>query len=222
MLRILKKSIVAMLLLFPVNAFSAVYEYHPSSPIRLANGLNPSNPLEVVPKCLSGDNVRRIENTSVLTTFDAKLLKTRKELYETLNVSATISGRYAFASGSGGIDFASQYDFSSDAVIWGVRAYTDYGRLEFLPNGTGPDALTPQAAALIKSKDFSGFAKQCGSEVVLQERRAAMVVAIFSLTAVSEEKKRAWSNISVPALQRAFGTQAFPKATNDSRERRLR
>ena len=87
-------------------------------------------------------------------------------------------------TGNGTIDVENQHSFSSNDVHWYVKAYSDYGRKD-IPY---PTLLKP-AQDLIDTKQYAEFARQCGTEVVLQERRAATVIAIFSLHTVDEAEK---------------------------------
>jgi hypothetical protein len=176
-------SLIIIALISSDRSESAVYDYHPSSPFALGNGVDPYDPLKVIPSCIEGVE-KIIEGSTVLTTFDAKILRSRRDLFSSLNISANLSARYSFYKGSGGVDFESQYSFSSNNVVWIVKAYSDFGRKELRDT-----KLRQDAADLIKLGNHDQFAKQCGTELVLQERRSAIVAAVFSLNIVDEFQK---------------------------------
>ncbi len=167
----------------------AVYNYHPSTPLLLGAGVDPKDPLNVIPSCISYDE-HRIEKTAVTTEFSLSLLRTRRDLYEKLNISASMSAHYLFFSADGSLSIDRDYSFESDTIVWILKAYTDFGRKE----ARHPELL-PEAQALVTS-DPDEFSRRYGTEVILQERRAVQIVAIFSLSNMAERQK--------DILQRSF------------------
>jgi hypothetical protein len=160
-----------------------VYDYYPSTTLRLGGGVDPNNPLTVLPTCAQFLE-KPIEGTAVTTTFALSLVNSRKELYSALSVSASLSAQYAFFSASGALSFDNDYAFSSDSVVWMLKAYSDFGRFE-----AANPTLTVEAKAVLNA-DPKEFARRYGTEIVLQERRAAQIAAVFSLQNISEQQKQ--------------------------------
>ncbi|RVH37679.1 hypothetical protein [Sinorhizobium meliloti] len=170
----------ATLMTLPFDAFATEYKYHPATTMRLGAGVDPKRPFDAYPYCFQFKD-KRVENTNLNVRLDARLLKSRRELIETLNMSLSLSGSYGLFEGGGSASFDSRYEFSSDTFVWAIYAFNDYGRLEVVD-----EQLTTEAQSFLSRKEFEKFATRCGTEVITQEKRLAQVTAIFSLRNVSE------------------------------------
>jgi hypothetical protein len=166
----------------------ADYDYQPTSSLRLGAGFDPRDPTRVFPQKPSYTPIR-VDTTGsgvVSATLSVRRIRSRQDIYDAMHVSASISGYSLFFSGSAGIDFDRQFSFESDSIVWAVSAYADYGRVE-----ADKPKYPPDVQALIEGNDPDAAADVCGTEVALLERRAASVVAFFSLSSISEQEQTA-------------------------------
>lgn len=167
----------------PVSTRATEYKYHPATTMRLGAGLDPKHPFDAYPYCFTFED-GRIENTNLNVQLDARLLKSRRDLVETLNMSLSLSGSYGLFEGGGSASFDSRYEFSSDTFVWSIYAFNDFGRRE-----VRNEQLTADAQSYLTRKEFDKFATRCGTEVITQEKRLSQVTAIFTLRNVSESQR---------------------------------
>lgn len=165
-------------------AFAAEYGYHPSTPFRLGAGLNPSDPLEAYPVCFDHE-IEPVPGTSGSSLFRLTLLESRRDFLREMSLSASMSGQYKFFSGGASVALDEGYSFSSDSLTWTVYLTADFGR-QALKNET-PNAVSK---ALLDAGEHEEFATRCGTELVVQERRTALVAAVFSVSNLSESRRR--------------------------------
>jgi len=167
-------------------ALGTSYNYHPSTPIYLGSGLNPIHPDQAFRNCLESDGIRKVSGSGAMNTyFSVNLIKSRKELFEQLQISASLSARSAFWSGSASANYFSEHRFHSDSLTWIIKGTTDYGSFA-LDN----PRLKSFAQQLLDSNKHEQFAKTCGLEFINQERRAVLIAAVFSMENVSQEQKK--------------------------------
>jgi hypothetical protein len=160
------------------------YKYHPSNTLHLGSSFNPLRPYQAYNTCITYDSVIPVQGDhgSITTEFTSNIVNSREELYRHLNVDASLSASYLFASGSASFSLDQEYSFSSHDLTWIVKGATDYGR--FVMGGM---RLTPEAEALRKNP--VAFAERCGYEFVAQEHRAVQVVAVYTLHDLTESEK---------------------------------
>lgn len=179
-------AVVSLTLWHSGESRAAVYEYHPSSPFHIAGGFDPLKPFELTLPCVDYDSIVNIDTEgAVKTRFTLSLVKSREELYKHLQVSASLSAHYYFFGGGAGFELDEENSFHADSLTWIVKAGSDYGRY-LLKN----PRLNPQAQGFLDRGEHDMFAKRCGSEAVLEERRGAMIASIFTLENLSSENKR--------------------------------
>ncbi|MEH2509462.1 hypothetical protein V1291_000816 [Nitrobacteraceae bacterium AZCC 1564] len=185
--RVVIAGIVAYVGCYPSKA--AEFGYHPSNTLFLGAGLDAADPTSARPTCLTFKTARLGGGVDSVR-FEAKMIKSRKELYESLSVSASLSARYSFFGGAAGLNLDNQYSFTSDELVWIVYGFTDYGRFGIAdaPTLVGGDDISP--ANLIAKKMYTEFSDKCGSEVVIQERRGAWAAVIYSARGMSESSKK--------------------------------
>lgn len=165
-----------------VNA--AEYGYHPSSPLRLGAGLNASDLLESYPVCFDYE-VTPVGGTSGSSLFRVTLLESRRDFLREMSLSASMSGHYKFFSGGASFGLDEGYSFSQDSLTWTVYLSTDFGR-QALKN----ERPNQVAAELLQKDEHQKFARRCGTELVVQERRSALIAAVFSVSNLSEAEHR--------------------------------
>lgn len=176
-------SVAVCVLGFPAKG--AVYEYHPSSPLHIAGGFDPLNPFELTLPCVEYDSIQNVDTEgAVKTRFTLSLVKSREELYKHLQVSASLSANYYFYSGGGGFEMDDESSFHADSLTWIVKAGSDYGRY-LLKN----PRLSTLAQGFIDRGEHDEFARRCGTEAVLEQRKGAMIASIFTLENLSSENK---------------------------------
>src|SRR6266446_4837725 len=164
-------SLGCILGLWETKVQGAVYQYFPSSPLHLSGGFDPVNPFELMLPCINYDSIKNVDTTGATKTrFTLSLIKSRQDLYHDLQVSSSLSANYLFFSAGGGFDLEDQSAFHADSLTWIVLAGSDYGRF-ILENAR----LNPEAQRMVDNFEYDSFAKRCGSEVVLEERRGALI-----------------------------------------------
>lgn len=196
----MKKSfLVAVLMLGAVSpgvSQAEQYLYHPDSRLYLGAGTNPKQPGRAYLQCLksdrSGSDTGATTRGAVSTEFEMKLVRSREELDQTLNVSAKISASGLFYSAKASVDSSSSKSFSEDSLTWVIHGYSDYGMFtlknpvldevasEYACTGPGRRRCKPNYEALIS---------RCGTEVVTEERRSVRLAAIVTLHSLSESEK---------------------------------
>jgi hypothetical protein len=166
-----------------MSVSAEVYQYHPKSPLRIGGGFNPLRADRAFPDCIEPTKPERLSEAPPETTFDASLVRTRKELYHHLQIDASLSASYGLFSAAASFSLDQEYSFSENDVMWTVRATTDYGRYAI----RNP-RLTAEAQRL--SRDPSAFEERCGREYVSQERRIAHAVAVYHFHNLTESERR--------------------------------
>lgn len=171
--------------LFFQYVFGATYHYHPSTTLYLGSGFNPLHTDTAFGQCLTYDGVTKVDGTgAVETLYSLSLVKSKKDLFNQLSISASMSAQSLFWSADGGIDYFSEHKFHSDSITWMVLAKSDYGR--YVLNNV---QLTKEAQTLLDAKKHEEFARRCGTEFVNQQKKAVMAAAIFTVSNLSQENK---------------------------------
>ena len=131
-------------------------------------------------KALGADGNTPRPDSAVSTQLTLTLVKDRRSLYETLNIDVNLSARAAFGQGSASTTIDDKFDFSEDDVLWALKASSDFGRYEM---------KRPRLCPTLKSLSYDKLVQRCGPEIVLQERRAVNIVALFKLHNLSREEQ---------------------------------
>lgn len=171
------------------SSFAAVYQYHPSSLLSLAKGIDPSNPYQLKLQCIDHDGFEDLDGNGAIKTFyTLTLIKSRKDLYELLNISTSLSARYKFFAGgnsSGSYSFEDEKIFHSDSLTWVIIASSDFGR-----RGLKNPRINQSAKEILQLSGIRNFEDRCGLEVVLEERRMASIALMFTVSNISESNKK--------------------------------
>ena len=196
-------AIGVLALLQPV--FAEVFEYHPSSPLYLSGGFHINQMSKAYPSCIdhTGDvrvgpdvsNVnyqpglsaaQRIASEGVApppaidTRYTVSLVQSTSDLYKQLNIDASISARFAFGGGSGSYSLERALGIQQDDVVWVVKGISDYGRWTLRNVSLKPH---------LEQVEEGEFRERCGTHFVLQERRQAMVAAVYIAHNVDRQER---------------------------------
>lgn len=168
-----------------IGVQAGVYQYHPSSVLRLGAGFNPLFPDRAYADCLDYGQVESIDGENAINTrYSMNVLTSRKQLFESMGISASMSARGSFWSASGSVDYLKEHKFHKDNINWMVMGTTQFGRF-----GISDVKLKKGSKKLLEEKKYGEFEARCGSEFVQMESRRVMVSAIFTIENVSEEDK---------------------------------
>ncbi|MDF4706948.1 hypothetical protein P3564_00845 [Vibrio parahaemolyticus] len=171
------------------TAYGEAYQYYPNSPIHLGSSFDPRRIHEVGLKCIDFDSRIQLNaydssnNLAMETQYTVDQVKTRRQLYNYLHVSASVSGHYSFFSGGGSYDLIDESSFDSDSFSWVIRGYTKYGEFGMLN-----PRLSPEAKKLIGNP--VAFRARCGTEFVGQESRSVLIAAVYTVKNLSENKRK--------------------------------
>lgn len=182
--------VVATSILMPI-AFAETYAFHPSSTLRLGSGVDPSFPTETYPPCVQtgGDFTRAAQTAVPSTQWNSSIVQSRRELYQKLNVDASLSANFLFASGNASISIDNEYAFGSDDLVWVLSATSDYGHFAI---DESKFTLTEDARKSLQL-GTEHFLARCGKEYVVEERRVAQIAVVFAMHNLSESEKRKFS-----------------------------
>jgi len=174
-----------LVLLVCTHGWAGSYGYHPSTTLFLGAGFEPLHPDRAFQSCIAFDGKTNVDGPGAInTSYSLSLVKSRKDLYNALSLSADLSAHALFWGAGASTDYFHEHQFQSDSMTWMVLGRSDYGR--FVMNNV---RLTPAAQNLIDTGKAAQFAQMCGREYVQQERRGVLIAAIFSLENVSEEQR---------------------------------
>ena len=164
-------------------SFADSYTYHPSNTLYLGAGFDPAYPERAFQSCLQFDGRSNVDGKGAIKTeYSLSLVKSKKELFDRLSISASLSARGLFWGANAGVDYFSEHRFHSDSITWMLTGKSEYGRY-IIQN----PKLTAHAEKLLKEDEHDSFAKQCGTEFIKQERRSVLIAAVFSMENVSSE-----------------------------------
>jgi hypothetical protein len=167
------------------NCFADVLQHHPSSPAHLGSGYSGKDPFRPYAQCIEIGSVKNIDSQrgAAESSFNIRLIRERKDLYDALNVSASIEAQATFFSANASVSFDKEVAFSSDSLVWVAVAKTTYGRYVM----ANPGLKEPAKNLLATPSDFEN---QCGPEYIAQESRGALVAVIFTVNNVSSSEKQ--------------------------------
>lgn len=174
------------LFLFPsfVHAQN-VYEFHPSVPLRIGVGVDPADPTTTHRTALSF-TVKR-DDTGATTSIVASQVKSLAQFNDAMSLDANVDADFLFGGVGAKLDYANEQWFDSSSFTFSIRADVDYGLWEM----TNPQ-LTAEATAL--KSNANQFHREFGSSYIDSERRAALVVAVFSVSNVSDSLRTTLAN----------------------------
>ncbi len=166
-----------------LQTHSAVYQYHPSSRLYLGGGFNPYKPDQGSIRCIIHDGVEQVDTASdgaVHSEAIFRMVKSRKELYDAVGFSASISGGFLFVSGEGSVQLENESSFQSDSLSWLLLFRSDYGR-SILKNPRFDPSFSNTSDDILYDK--------CGSEIVTEVRKGVMAYALFTVNNLTESQK---------------------------------
>lgn len=173
-------------LLLAAGAFAESYTYHPSNTLYLGASFDPAYPERAFQSCLQFDGRSNVDGQGAIKTeYSLSLVKNKKELFDRLSISASLSARGLFWGANAGVDYFSEHRFHSDSVTWMLTGKSEYGRF-IIQN----PKLSTSAEKLLQDGKHDLFAKQCGTEFIKQERRSVLIAAIFSMENISSNDIR--------------------------------
>ncbi len=174
-------------------SFAESYTYHPSHTLYLGAGFDPAYPERAFQSCLHYDGRLNVDGQGAIKTeYSLSLVKNKKELFDRLGISASLSARGLFWGANAGVDYFSEHRFHSDSITWMLTGKSEYGRF-IIQN----PRLTQIAQNLLNQGEHDLFAKQCGTEFIKQERRSVLIATIFSMENInSQDIKRLETHFS--------------------------
>ena len=186
-------------LLFSATVKSESYRVSPGSTLAIGHGFDPREPRRVFLECLDYDG---LWNTSAprypksqLTVADPEFknaagfavettqISSRKQLYEFIGLSASVSGGNAFFSGGASYLSEDEYKFDENSYHYGVKAWTNFGDFRLINPRLSADAQV----ALYRGP--GAFFERCGMEFVGQETRGASIAVVYSVHTLDQEKR---------------------------------
>lgn len=173
--------ISGLILLLSSSAFATKYEYHPNTRLYMGGGYNPYKPTEGYFDCIEHDGERAVDSPGAVTTLvRMEQIKTRQEFYQKIDFSASIAGSYMVFSGENSVSLEDERAFHSDSLTWMILFKSDYGRYNL---------SNPRLKAKYASLDDDQLYEQCGSEIVIERRKSAMVYALFTVHNVDKSER---------------------------------
>jgi len=172
-------------------AYAEAYQYYPNSPLHLGSTFDPRFMADAKLPCIKFQNRLQLsaydsnKPLSMETQYTIDQLTTRRQLYEYLHVSASVSGHYKFFSGGASYDLEQENTFDSDGFSWVMRGYTKYG--EF---GLVDPQLSAEAQKWADAKNVDALRKRCGTEFIGQESRSVLIAAVYSVKNLSQSNYR--------------------------------
>lgn len=161
------------------------YAYHPSNALYLGAGFDPAYPDRAFRPCIAYSGKSNVDGQGAIRTeYSLSLVGSKKELFDRLSISASLSARGLFWGAGANVDYFSEHKFHSDSLTWMLMGKSEYGRLVM-----NDAQLLPFAKQMLDAGNSEAFQNSCGSEFVKQERRAVLISAIFSIENVASEDK---------------------------------
>ncbi len=184
-----------------------IYDYHPETPLALGKGVNRYYPLTEHLQCIERtDSIPLDSKGAVSTQFTMKVLNNFKQLQLDIGMSASLSAMLKFAPG-GSIDISTElekkFKFHDDTVTIMIKAESDYGRFEL-----EDFKLKENFQALIDEGKHEQFAKMCGTDFVIRERKKALVAAFITIHNVTKAQAN--------GIRMTIGGGASESTTNKS------
>lgn len=199
---------------FPVATSASVLQYYPDSPAYIGGNFDPSNLTQAYAPCLkpsgyhsldwyqdssaAGGVVSAKTPTAISTNFFIKSIRSRKDLYDVLNVSASVSGSYGFFSGSAAFGLEKETNYEEDTFSWVIYGYSNYGRFVL-------DNIELNETANTVSTNPIAFRTRCGTDYVQEEIRAVEAAAVFKIHNLTQAQK----SVLTASLSARFNSGLF-------------
>jgi hypothetical protein len=216
-LSIVSASLCLQGLISPCRA--EIIDYHPSSSLHLGGGYDPAHATEPYTiKCIDYQTDHNIDTTGGVADAQYHLayMTSRRDLYQTLHVSASLDAQFAFFSGGGSTTVQNDFSSSEDSITWVANVTLIFGRFQ---------PVDPHSLAAIAGLPVDDIKSTCGTYVVTQETRGVSASIVFSFSNLSATQK---SNLqtAINASASFFGAggsvdasyqKAFEEANKSSR-----
>lgn len=191
------------LLSLPIMAQIDKLGWHPDTKISLGKGITKSFPLAQHFDCLdtsnavyrSLDHIGRSE--SVTTNMKIQIVTDNRELDSILGISGSLAAHTSFGVLEKfdmpairlGAGYGKRDTLKENSVALVITVEADYGRYEMKQRNGDDLELKQKYQALLDSKQYDLFVKQCGTHVVTQENRKGLVSAVIKVSNLTKEKK---------------------------------
>lgn len=198
MKRVLLRAVVLVVSLAGIGAASAeIYRISPGSALAIGEGFDPRQPRRIYLPCIDHDGLwatgslkpgdKPVEGkpytTSAGFSFQSTQIESRKQLYEFVSISASVSGGYAFFSGSASFLSEDEFKFDEYSYHFAMKASTEFGEFRLIKPRLNADAQV----ALYRSP--SAFFERCGTEFVGQQTRGAAISVVYSVHTIDQAKR---------------------------------
>jgi hypothetical protein len=181
----------------PGDALAATYSYHPNTVVSLGATFDPVDLSKAYRRCLEYDFEYSIDATepgaepkpidkieySGETSFSIAQVRSTRDLYSYLHISAAVSGHYGLFSGGASFELEDEKRFHEDSFSWVLKAETNYGRF-----GMHKPRLAEFAQRLARQNPAE-FWGACGHEFVAQTNRAVLAAAVYTIRNMSQEAR---------------------------------
>ncbi len=203
-----KTGLLVLLFIQSYLSYGVTYNYHPDSHLYMGGGYNPFKPDDAFLQCIVHDGELSVDTEGALTSVvRIQQVKSRQDFYQKIDFSASIAGSYAFMKGSGSVQMEDERAFHSDSFSWLILFRSNYGRY-VLSN----PRLRPEYNTLTDSRLYD----TCGSEIVIERTKSALVYALFTIHNVSQSERS-----KLEAHLKASGGGAVWSASMDSSYRKI-
>ena len=140
--------------------------------------------------------------------YNERLIKTKSELNETMDISASVSARGLFFSGSAESSYFKNVDFQTDAVYWLVDSKYILGHDNL---DLGAARLSDAAKAILEQDNgLEAFTQACGDRFYSSVQKGARYTLLYDFHG---EEKKALENIHAKASGSGFGISASAEFT---------
>lgn len=175
------KKIIICMLLMSVTAQAGQYAYHPFARLYLAGGFNPYFPDRAYLPCIDHDGEHPVETDGAVgSEVEISLVTNRQDLYQKINISASLSGSYTFYSGSASERYEDEQAFHSDSLTWIVSFKTNYGHYAL---------RNPRLSPSLSTMSEDDLYTRCGSEIVTERKKGVMLFALFTIKNLSQTRR---------------------------------
>ncbi len=197
MKRLSKLTLLTCMVAAPFLSHASVHTFHPKVTASLGHGYHPKDPFD--DKRNAGcfkweeqriDTINDGNPNANEVFFEVIEVKSRKQLYESMSLSASASARYTFVKANA--SFAKETSLKFDKKSF---SYVITGRRNFNKDViSGEVKLTRKARKLLKKARKAGnpdlFYNVCGSELITARTKGTSISVVYNFSASSVEKAR--------------------------------
>ena len=153
------------------------YAYHPGTTMALGHGFDPLHLDADKAPCITFE-IDNVDGSTTALSTDSVLYvsRSKEELRSQLGVDAEVEAHFLVFNANAHYTLNTNRAITSDAATFIFYFKSEYSR-QSIKNWK----YTEAAQALINARNFDQFRRDCGSEVVLMVRRAAMVAAVLTV-----------------------------------------